>query len=317
MVRYGLGTFAGLTMGLAVPYVILSRADNVETRLQSIALCSIASERLDMSARKTPAFYVHCPPSRQTCRVLVVKRGPDSTSVAVFRQEKCLVQEDITRGPKESSADVCELLREHGIEHVDAVVTPGEPSGTRRIAQVHADQEQDSGIAMAIELAQHLKAPAFAAGPALADEFAAEATLSGNLVTVWAAAVQMAEKTGLQVEQTCYVVADLSDEITVAAVSNGRIADSSVVSSCQAPDVLIYRIAKAIGSMCVAAGADAEAIVLTGGMALDDEFSRPLKKRLSHLLPVLVVRDPREMAALARAACRALCGGDGENAPAS
>ncbi|MBI5832424.1 MAG: hypothetical protein HZB16_08975 [Armatimonadetes bacterium] len=47
LVRYGLGTTAGLTMGVAVPYVILSRADNVETKLQSIALCSLARERLD------------------------------------------------------------------------------------------------------------------------------------------------------------------------------------------------------------------------------------------------------------------------------
>ena len=47
IVKYGLGTFAGVTVGVAVPYVILSRADNVETKLQSIALASIASERMD------------------------------------------------------------------------------------------------------------------------------------------------------------------------------------------------------------------------------------------------------------------------------
>jgi phosphate butyryltransferase len=48
MVKYGLGTFAGVTVGVMVPYVILSRADNVETKLQSIALCSIARERMQM-----------------------------------------------------------------------------------------------------------------------------------------------------------------------------------------------------------------------------------------------------------------------------
>jgi phosphotransacetylase len=46
MVKYGLGTFAGITMGVKVPYVILSRADNVETKLQSIALSSLACARL-------------------------------------------------------------------------------------------------------------------------------------------------------------------------------------------------------------------------------------------------------------------------------
>jgi phosphate butyryltransferase len=52
MVKYGLGTFAGITVGVQVPYVILSRADNVETRLQSIALCSIARERMDTGRSK-------------------------------------------------------------------------------------------------------------------------------------------------------------------------------------------------------------------------------------------------------------------------
>jgi len=48
IVKYGLGAFAGITVGVQVPYVILSRADNVETKLLSIALASIASARMDM-----------------------------------------------------------------------------------------------------------------------------------------------------------------------------------------------------------------------------------------------------------------------------
>ncbi|MCX5655689.1 MAG: phosphate acyltransferase [Planctomycetota bacterium] len=52
IVKYGLGTFAGITVGVQVPYVILSRADNVETKLQSIALCSIARERMDAGRSK-------------------------------------------------------------------------------------------------------------------------------------------------------------------------------------------------------------------------------------------------------------------------
>jgi phosphate butyryltransferase len=51
MVKYGLGTFAGVTVGVLVPYVILSRADNVETKLQSIALCSVACERMVMAKK--------------------------------------------------------------------------------------------------------------------------------------------------------------------------------------------------------------------------------------------------------------------------
>jgi phosphotransacetylase len=46
IVKYGLGTFAGVTVGVMAPYLILSRADNVETKLLSIALGSIARERM-------------------------------------------------------------------------------------------------------------------------------------------------------------------------------------------------------------------------------------------------------------------------------
>lgn len=49
IVKYGLATFAGLTVGVRVPYVILSRSDNVETKLQSIALCSLARDRMHMA----------------------------------------------------------------------------------------------------------------------------------------------------------------------------------------------------------------------------------------------------------------------------
>jgi len=54
MVKYGLGTFAGVTVGVMVPYVILSRSDSVETKLQSIALCSIAREWLNMERAAAP-----------------------------------------------------------------------------------------------------------------------------------------------------------------------------------------------------------------------------------------------------------------------
>jgi phosphate butyryltransferase len=56
IVKYGLGTFAGVTVGVAVPYVILSRSDNVETKLQSIAMSSIAAERMDMHRRPARPF---------------------------------------------------------------------------------------------------------------------------------------------------------------------------------------------------------------------------------------------------------------------
>ena len=45
LVKYGLGSIAGVTVGFPVPYIILSRADHLSTRLESVALGSIYAQR--------------------------------------------------------------------------------------------------------------------------------------------------------------------------------------------------------------------------------------------------------------------------------
>ncbi len=45
MNKFGQASLASITMGFNVPYIILSRADTVETRLVSVALCSIYAQR--------------------------------------------------------------------------------------------------------------------------------------------------------------------------------------------------------------------------------------------------------------------------------
>ena len=45
LVKYGDASMAGITLGFKVPYVILSRADSLETRLDSVALCSVYAQR--------------------------------------------------------------------------------------------------------------------------------------------------------------------------------------------------------------------------------------------------------------------------------
>ena len=42
--KYGLASLASVTVGFPVPYVILSRADSLETRLASIALCTVYAQ---------------------------------------------------------------------------------------------------------------------------------------------------------------------------------------------------------------------------------------------------------------------------------
>lgn len=45
LVKYGDASMAGITMGFKVPYVILSRADSLEIRLDSVAMCSVYAQR--------------------------------------------------------------------------------------------------------------------------------------------------------------------------------------------------------------------------------------------------------------------------------
>jgi phosphotransacetylase len=48
--KYGQASLASITMGFDVPYIILSRSDTVETKLVSVALCSLYAQR-KMGAR--------------------------------------------------------------------------------------------------------------------------------------------------------------------------------------------------------------------------------------------------------------------------
>jgi len=45
MNKYGLASLASITVGFPLPYIILSRADSVETRLVSVAMCNIYARR--------------------------------------------------------------------------------------------------------------------------------------------------------------------------------------------------------------------------------------------------------------------------------
>ncbi|MBN1346272.1 MAG: hypothetical protein JXQ73_26530 [Phycisphaerae bacterium] len=53
MVKYGQASMAGITVGFPVPYIILSRADALQVRLESIALCSIYAQRTGKEQRST------------------------------------------------------------------------------------------------------------------------------------------------------------------------------------------------------------------------------------------------------------------------
>ena len=387
MVKFGQGTFAGVTVGVAVPYVILSRADNVETKLQSIALSSIASERMEMGRRRVPK-----PVSMlvRALKVLAVKPEPTATRLALFENEKLVGQAHVTHeplpsaSPEDRASDVqrraaaaADFLRAQGVDGLDGVVTSGGllpqagghlAGGTYVVARLRrGEAEVDEalvkasadagslaphsahlGIPVAAELARRLKTPAFVVTPEATGEFALGAATSGlqaaprraagDLLTVWAVATTAAEKIGLQARHTNYIVAHLGSEITVAAVRGGKIVDSELALGREAAtgspsypggdrlaeavrrldageegalplaEAMIDQIAKTVGAMAVAAGPDAEGIILTGDLSRLDRVVKSLRARLSHLLPVFVVRQSPELDIMAQAACRALSG---------
>jgi len=369
-VRYGLGTFAGITVGVMVPYVILSRADSVETKLQSIALCSLAAEYMDMGERKEPARPAFFPALPRTCRVLVVNPGSTSTKVALYENDRCVRDAEVPlpEGVAEAAgcdAVVRDFLSKHDIKQLDAVVARGGllPRSTEKLCggtyvvaevrdgEVVVDEgilravterpegrhPSNLGLPMAAELARRLMVPAYVVDPVVVEEFCPEAELSGyapvrrpnvaHVLSVRATAHKMAEKTGTNIAQTNYVVAHLGGGTTVAALRGGRIVDTNtaflgehrmeeIEKRIEAGDekarcvveAIAYQIAKTIGAMCVAAGPDAEAIILTGGLVRSDLLVRSLKRRLTHLLPVLVLKETPEMEAMALGACRVLCG---------
>ena len=73
-------------------------------------------------------------------------------------------------------------------------------------------------------------------------------------------------------------------------------------------DAMVYQIAKEIGAAYVASGCQAEAIVLTGGMARSRRVCRDLRRRVGRLAPVMIFPGSLEMQALAAGAVDVLTG---------
>lgn len=90
MTQHGMAAMAGITVGVKVPYIILSRADGEANKLDSIALCCIYAERYKQQqvaearqakvAQKTETRY----------NILTVNPGSTSVKVALFENGTCL-----------------------------------------------------------------------------------------------------------------------------------------------------------------------------------------------------------------------------------
>ena len=217
--KYGLASLAGITVGFPFPYVILSRADSLETRLESIALCSVFAQRIQRRTASRTSVAKVLPPVKNY-RVLAVNPGSTSTKVALFENDRCLQETEVTHDippagtPRERRDQVERLakfvrqvLDRWKAGRLDAVVGRGGflprpegklSGGTYVVAElkkgkVAVNEEivsavldrpemvhaSNLGIPVAAELAKELKVPAYVVDPVVVDEFAPEAEVSG------------------------------------------------------------------------------------------------------------------------------------------
>jgi butyrate kinase len=217
MTKYGQASLAGITVGFRVPYIILSRADTLETRLNSIALCSIYAQRRAVAAEKGARPEKK---KEKTFKVLVVNPGSTSIKVAFYENassvhesegpfEKAVAMDPLVRDRQihKLTDHVTGLLDSWGETHVDAIAARGGfvprppqklPSGTyvvadKRNGNIVVDEALISevrdhpekwhasnlGPPVAAALAHRLDAPAYIVDPVVVDEFIPEAEISG------------------------------------------------------------------------------------------------------------------------------------------
>jgi phosphate butyryltransferase len=199
MTKFGQASIAGITIGFQVPYVILSRADTLETRMNSIALCSVYAQRHKGLHRKSRG------PVKRTgagYRILAIYPDVSSIRVALFENETLRHEGEISYGSntgRNSSekgdpiADISGRIEKQVIRWkpgtIDALAVPGGflphhkemPSrGTCILAEVRNDRivvDQDLlealdkrlgkkhvtniGVLVAASLAQKLNAQAY------------------------------------------------------------------------------------------------------------------------------------------------------------
>ncbi|HDP34456.1 MAG TPA: butyrate kinase [Candidatus Hydrogenedentes bacterium] len=218
LIKYGEASLANIIMGFPKPYVLLSRSDALETRLNSLALGAIYAQR---------GLGEHAAPCRvlsrkkiKTHRIVVVNPGSTSTKIALFENDLCVrdvelqyliptaaTPQERRRQTDELAQRVREVLREAKWRKVDAIAARGgfvpRPSekvsgGTYIIAGKrngkivvnkalvnamleHPEKQHASnlGIPVAAVLADALKAPAYFTDPVVVDEFIPEAEISG------------------------------------------------------------------------------------------------------------------------------------------
>lgn len=100
MTQHGLAATAGITAGVKVPYIILSRADGEATKLDSVALCCIYAERRKQKQLEQERQVATARRDERVFHVLAVNPGSTSVKVALFRNAECLDSNELSHPHK-------------------------------------------------------------------------------------------------------------------------------------------------------------------------------------------------------------------------
>jgi len=280
MTKYGQASLSGITVGFQVPYVILSRADTLDTRLNSIALCSVYSQR---TASSKPLIRSQKEEKKSSYTVLTIKPCVRSLCVAVYENEERIHGGEIQYSDKSDcsgeireiedlSARTVELVKSWNENRIDACAVTADPisytgseipEGTYIAAEkkngviavderlVSAlvgpktkEQRKPSAAHVVTALAGRLGVPAFITLYASAELINA-AEVSGytrivrggrlRLPGITAAAERASKVLGRPPDDVNFVVADIGEDITIAAVEKGRVVDISASTLGEGP----------------------------------------------------------------------------------
>ena len=103
------------------------------------------------------------------------------------------------------------------------------------------------------------------------------------------------------------VFPDIDIAIAGHRVVENRITEGDTYAD-EVIEAMVYQIAKAIGGAFVGVNCQAEAIVVTGGLANSKKIVKSLRKYAGRLAPVYIIRESLENQALARGVLEVLNG---------
>ncbi|MGI5840196.1 MAG: butyrate kinase [bacterium] len=223
---------------------------------------------------------------KSSYRILSINPGSTTTKVAVYDDEKLVMQETLNHtaedlAPYKTLADqfsfrkdtILGFLRANGIdlESIDAVSARGGdlgpiPSGTFRVnpAMVEASRAgshaSNLGPIIAADLAETLNIPAFTVDPCCVDEFEDIARISGwpelprrsvfHPLNQKAIARKAAKDLGKKYEDVNFIVAHMGGGISVGAHRKGRIIDVNIGETAEFTPERGYPPAYSLISLC-------------------------------------------------------------------